>query len=85
MCSHFNIEDGGQYTTFLAYYAIISRKVIMQLKCKKKIICAVCGECAVTDQMCQKWFVKFRADFSLDDAPWLSRPVEVDRDLIESS
>ena len=52
---------------------------------QKKIICAVCGECAVTDQMCQKWFVKFRADFSLDNAPWLSRPVEVDRDLIETA
>ena len=22
-------------------------------------MCAVCGEGAVTDQMCQKWFVKF--------------------------
>ena len=29
----------------------------MLLKCKK--ICAVYGEGAVTDQMCQKWFVKF--------------------------
>ena len=28
------------------------------------------GEGAVTDQMCQKWFVKFHAgDFSLDGAP----------------
>ena len=25
----------------------------------QKGICAVCGEGAVTDQMCQKWFVKF--------------------------
>ena len=30
----------------------------MQLKCKKKI-CAVYREGAVTDQMSQKWFVKF--------------------------
>ena len=29
----------------------------MQLKCKKNI-CAVCGEGAVTDPMCQKWFAK---------------------------
>ena len=29
----------------------------MLLKCKK--ICAVYGEGAVTDQMCQKWFAKF--------------------------
>ena len=45
----------------------------------QKKICAVYEEGAVTDRTCQKWFVKFRAgDFSLDDAPWLGRPVEVD-------
>ena len=38
---HFNIEDGRIYATFSVYYAlfqercIISRKVKMQLKCKK--------------------------------------------------
>ena len=43
------------------------------------------GESAVTDGMCQKWFAKFRAgDFSLDDAPWSGRPVEVDSDQIET-
>ena len=32
-------------------------------------ICAVYGEGAVTDQMCQKWFAKFYdGDFSLEDA-----------------
>ena len=37
----------------------------------QKKICAVYGEGAVTDLMCQKWFVKFHArDFLLDDAPW---------------
>ena len=38
------------------------------------------GEGAVTDQMYQKWFAKFRAGhFLLDhDAPWLGRQVEVD-------
>ena len=42
------------------------------------------GEGAVTDQMCQK-FAKFHAgDFLLDDAPWSGRPVEVDRDQIET-
>ena len=52
---------------------IISRKVKPQVKRKKKKkICAVHGEGAVTDQMCQKWFAKFHAgDFSLDDAPRL--------------
>ena len=48
----------------------------MQLQHTK---CAVYGEGAVTDQMCQKWFTKFRAgDFLLDNAPQLGRPVEVD-------
>ena len=48
-----------------------------------KKICAVYGEGAVTDRMCQKWFVKFSAgDFSLDDAPRSNRPVEVDGDQI---
>ena len=51
----------------------------------QKKIRAVCGEGAVTDQMCQKWFVKFCADFSLDDAPWLGRPIEVDSDQIENN
>ena len=43
------------------------------------------GEGAVTDQTCQMWFVKIRAgDFSLDDAPRLGRPVEVDSDQIKT-
>ena len=41
----------------------------MQLTHTEKI-CAVYGEGAVTDRMCQKWFSKFPArDFLLDDAP----------------
>ena len=63
---------------------IISRKVETQLKRKKKI-CAVYGEGAVTDQTCQKWFAKLCAgDFSRDDIPWAGRPVEVDRDQIKT-
>ena len=51
----------------------------------QKRICAVFGEGTVTDQMCQKWFVRFCAgDFALDDAPQSGRPVEVDRDQIET-
>ena len=43
------------------------------------------AEGAVTDRTCQKWFAKFCAgDFSLDDAPQLSRPVEVDSNQIET-
>ena len=49
-------------------------------------MCAVCGEGAVTDRMCQKWFVKFHVgDFTLDDAPPSGRPDEVDSDQIETS
>ena len=48
-------------------------------------ICAVYGEGAVTDQMCQKWFARFRArDLLLDDVPRWGRPVEVDSDQIET-
>ena len=51
----------------------------------QKKICAVYVESAVTDRMCEKWFVKLHAgDFSLDDAPRLGRPVEVDGDQIET-
>ena len=50
----------------------------MQKKKKKKKICAVCGEGAVTDPMCYQWLVKFCAgDFSLDNPPWLGRPVNL--------
>ena len=46
---------------------------------------AVYGQGAVTARTCQKWFAKFHAgDFSLDDAPWFNRPVEVDRNQIET-
>ena len=50
-----------------------------------KNVCAVYGEGAVTDRICQKWFAKFRAgDISLDEAPQWGRPVEVDSDQIET-
>ena len=55
----------------------------MQLKQKK--ICTVYGEGAVAEQKCLKWFTQFHAgDFSLDDAPWSGRPVEVDSDQVET-
>ena len=51
----------------------------------QKKICVVYREGAVTDKTCQKWFVKFYVgDFSLDNAPWSGRPVEVDSDQIET-
>ena len=47
----------------------------------QKKICVVYGKGAVTDWMCQKWFVKFWAgDFSLDDVPQSGRPIEADRE-----
>ena len=50
-----------------------------------KKIYAVYGEGAVTDRMCQKWFVKFHAgDFLLDTAPRSGRTAEVDRDRVET-
>ena len=43
------------------------------------------GEGAVTNRMCQKWFVKFHAgDLSLDASRW-GRPVEADSDQVETS
>ena len=51
----------------------------------QKKICAMYREGAVTDRTCQKWFAKFHAgDLSLDDAPQLVRPVEVDSDQIKT-
>ena len=48
-------------------------------------ICAVYGEGAVTNQMCQKQFAKFCAgDFLLDDTPQSSRQVELDSNQIET-
>ena len=42
-------------------------------------------EGAVTDRMCQKSFANFHGvEFSLEDAPWLGRPVEVDSNQIET-
>ena len=45
----------------------------------------MCGEGAVTDRMCQKWFVKFHTgNFLLDDARQSGRGVEVDNDQIKT-
>ena len=50
---------------------------------KQKKFCAVYGEGAVSDRICQKWFVKFHTgNFSLDDAPQSSRSIETDGDQI---
>ena len=67
----------------MAYYALLVQETKKHNWNTKKL-CAVYGEIAVTDWTCQK-FVKFPAgDFSLDDAPQLGRPVEVDSKQIET-
>ena len=79
------MKDGGEKKTIFKYlFFIISRKVKAQLKCQKKKkqkknkIYVVFGEGALTDPMCQKWFVKFYAgDFSLEDAPQSGRPLKL--------
>ena len=80
LCSHFNIEDGRKHTFFnIMLYYCKKGKNTTEMENK---ICAVFGEDAVTDQMCQKWFVKFQAgDFSLNND---ARPVEVDSNQIET-
>ena len=44
---------------------------------KQTKICAVYGEGAVINQMCQKWFAKFHAGAFADQAPKSGRLVEV--------
>ena len=64
-------------------YFIIARKVKRQLNEKKKKMCVVYGEGAMTDWMWQKWFAEFHAgNFLLDDVTWSSRPGGVDTDLV---
>ncbi|KAF6130947.1 hypothetical protein HJG60_007884 [Phyllostomus discolor] len=51
----------------------------------QKKVYAVYGEGAMTNQMYQKWFVKFHTgDFSLDNAAQSGRPLEVDINQIET-
>ena len=58
---------------------------IIEMQKRKKFIFAAYGEDAVTDRTCQKWFVMFcSADFSLEGAPWLGRPVEVVVVIVQS-
>ena len=76
------MKENKQYFWHIMLYYFKKGKNTIETQ---KKICAVYGEGAVTDRMCQKWFVNFRAgDFSLDNAPWLGRPVEVDSNQIET-
>ena len=49
------IEENTHFQHIMLYYF---KKGKNATETQKKI-CAVCGEGAVTDRMCQKWFVKF--------------------------
>ena len=75
------IEEKKRFQHIMLYYF---KKGKNSTETQKKI-CAVYGEGAVTDRMCQKWFAKFRVgDFLLDDVPRSGRPVEVDSDQTET-
>ena len=65
------MEENTQYFQHIMLYYFKKGKNATEVQ---KKICAVYGKCAVTNQMCQKWFAfaKFHArDFSLDDVPQL--------------
>ena len=73
------MEENKQHFQHIMFYYFKKGKIQI------KKIYAVYGECSLTDGICQKWFAVFRAgDFSLDNAPWSGRPVEVDRDQIKT-
>ena len=75
------MENMQHFQHIMLYY---SKKGKNATEMPKKI-CAVYGEGAVTDWMCQKWFVKFCAgDFSLYDAPRSSRSIKVVSDQIKT-
>ena len=60
-------------------------KNVTETHTQKNHICTVYEEDAATDWAFQKYFGKFHAgDFSQDDAPLSSRPVEVDSNQIET-
>ena len=76
------MEENMQHFQHIRLYYFKKSKNATEMQ---KQICAVYGKGTVTDQMCQKWFVKFCAgDFSVDNAPPPSRPIEVDSDQIET-
>ena len=52
------MEEKTQYFWWIILYYFKKGKNATEMQ-KKKKICALYGEGAVTDQICQKWFVKF--------------------------
>ena len=50
------MEGDMQHFQCIMLYYFKKGKIATEMQ---KKICAVCGEDAVTDQTCQKWFAKF--------------------------
>ena len=76
------MEENTQHFQHIMLYYF--KKGTNTIEMQRKIS-AVYGEGAVTDQTCQKWFVKFHAGhFLLDHASWSGGPVEVDSDQIKT-
>ena len=76
------MEENMQHFQYIVLYYFKKGKNTTEIQ---KMICAVYGESVMTNQMCQKWLVKFHpGDFSLEDAPQSHRPVEVDSDQTET-
>ena len=81
LCSYFNIENGRKKILWhvMLYYFKKGKNATETYTYTK--ICAVYGEGAVTDWMCQKWFMRFHTgDFWLVDAQQSGRPTK-DRDI----
>ena len=76
------MEDKKQYFQHILLYYFKKGKNATETH---KKTCAMYGEGAMTDRTRQKWLAKFHAgDFSLDNAPRSSRPVEVDSNQIKT-
>ena len=78
------MEEYMQHFWHIMLYYFKKDRNATEMQKKKKDLCSD-GEGAVTDQMCQKWFVELHAGhFSLEAAPWSGRPVEVESDQIKT-
>ena len=56
------MEENTQHFWCIKYYYFRKGKKCNEMQ---KKICAVYGEGAVTDQMCQKWFAKFLGNIDI--------------------
>ena len=76
------MEENASYFQHIMLYYFKKGKTATDTQRK---IHSLSGEDTVTEGMFQKWFAKFHAgDFMVNDATWLGRPVEVNRDQIET-